>query len=58
MAGILSGQQQQQNRLVLQDLIPLSLGVKLGGDIMDIIIKKQSAIPIAKVKEYATTKDN
>ena len=38
MAGVLSGSQNATKRIVLQDLIPLSLGVRLAGNTMGFII--------------------
>ena len=60
MAGVLSGQQEANNpnRLVLQDLTPLSLGVKLAGNAVRKLIKRQSAIPISHEERFVTAKAN
>jgi L1 cell adhesion molecule like protein len=44
--------------LVLQDVAPLSLGIGTKGDIMSVVIPRNSSIPVKKTKVYATSKDN
>jgi len=44
--------------LVLQDVTPLSLGMAIKGEIMDVVIPRNSSIPVKKTKEYVTTEDN
>ena len=57
------------NDVILMDIIPFSLGtdirnksndpeIKKKGNVMSIIIPKGSKIPIKKVKNYKTTRDN
>jgi L1 cell adhesion molecule like protein len=43
--------------LVLQDVTPLSLGTSIKGNIMSVVIPKNSAIPLKKIEEYKTCKD-
>ena len=45
-------------RLVLLDVIPLSLGIELVNGKMDFIIKRNTIIPIKYTQRYKTTKDN
>jgi len=45
-------------RLVLLDIIPLSLGVGVNDDIMRVIIPKNTTIPCKETEEYFTTVDN
>ena len=42
----------------LFDVTPFSLGVELKGDKMDVIIKRNTAIPIRRKKIYSTVKNN
>jgi len=44
--------------LTLRDVIPLSLGKDNVGDIMDIVIPRNSLIPVQKTKTYVTVSDN
>ncbi|CAK8560544.1 unnamed protein product [Lathyrus sativus] len=44
--------------LKLRDVIPLSLGTSEKGDIMDIMIPRNTSIPITKKKTYFTDVDN
>jgi len=44
--------------LVLQDVIPLSLGNSVKGDIMSVVIPRNTTIPIMKKKTYFTGEDN
>ncbi|XP_058728029.1 heat shock cognate 70 kDa protein-like [Vicia villosa] len=45
-------------KLVLQDVTPLSLGTSLIGDIMNVVIPKNTCIPVNKTKVYGTSVDN
>ncbi|AES78197.1 putative Heat shock protein 70 family [Medicago truncatula] len=44
--------------LVLQDVTPLSLGTSIYDDIMDVVIPKNTSIPIRKKQEYVTCYDD
>lgn len=43
--------------LVLLDVTPLSLGIELEGGVMSTLIKRSTAIPCAKTREYTTCDD-
>jgi molecular chaperone DnaK len=43
---------------ILMDIIPLTLGVEIRGDIFSRIIPRNSVIPISSEEEYTTIKDN
>lgn len=43
--------------LVLLDLTPLSLGKSIVGNMMSVIIPRNTAVPCTKTKTYTTTKD-
>ncbi|PNX78310.1 heat shock protein [Trifolium pratense] len=45
-------------KLVLQDVTPLSIGRKVVGDIMDVVIARNTCIPVKKTQKYFTTVDN
>nr|KYP45529.1 Heat shock cognate 70 kDa protein [Cajanus cajan] len=44
--------------VVLLDVTPLSLGWKLQGDIMGVVIPKNTTIPAMKTKDFVTIEDN
>jgi len=44
--------------IVLLDIIPLSLGVETIGGVMNVLISRNSVIPIRKKKRYSTDSDN
>ncbi|XP_026319682.1 heat shock cognate 71 kDa protein-like [Hyposmocoma kahamanoa] len=44
--------------VVLVDVVPLSLGIKVFGDIMNVIIKRNTAIPTKHTERYRTAVDN
>jgi L1 cell adhesion molecule like protein len=44
--------------MTLQDVIPLSLGTSVRGDIMSIVIPRNTSIPVKKTKRYITAYDN
>mmetsp|Transcript_23898 Transcript_23898/g.32029 ORF Transcript_23898/g.32029 Transcript_23898/m.32029 type:complete len:92 (+) Transcript_23898:325-600(+) len=52
------GQAPNRENVVVSDVTPLSLGVKIANDEMDIVTPRNSTIPFSKVKEYMTWKDN
>jgi len=57
-AALLSEGFKNVPNLVLLDVAPLSLGISLKGDIMDVVITRNTNIPINKTKVYETTVDN
>ncbi|KEH36755.1 putative Heat shock protein 70 family [Medicago truncatula] len=57
-AALLSGGVKNAPKLVLQDVTPLSLGRGVIGDIMDVVIPRNTCIPVNKTRPYVTTKDN
>ncbi|XP_058741088.1 heat shock cognate 70 kDa protein-like [Vicia villosa] len=57
-AALLSDGFRNVPNLVLQDITPLSLGISIMGDIMNVMIPKNTSIPIKIKKRVATTKDN
>ncbi|XP_020225469.1 probable mediator of RNA polymerase II transcription subunit 37c [Cajanus cajan] len=44
--------------LVLLDVTPLSLGISTLGDIMSVVIPKNTTIPVKKTRPYITPEDN
>ncbi|XP_026318841.1 heat shock 70 kDa protein 1A-like [Hyposmocoma kahamanoa] len=46
------------SNLVLVDVVPFSLGIKVFGDIMNVIIKRNTAIPTKHTEKYRTAVDN
>ncbi|XP_058756804.1 heat shock 70 kDa protein 4-like [Vicia villosa] len=57
-AALLSGGIKTVPNLTLQDVIPMSLGTSIHGDIMDILIPRNTSFPVKKTKQYVTCKDN
>ncbi|XP_057436294.1 heat shock cognate 70 kDa protein-like [Lotus japonicus] len=45
-------------KLELFDVTPLSLGILTKGDIMSVVIPKNTTIPVKKTKVYCTSEDN
>jgi len=44
--------------LVLQDLLPHNLGIRIGGGGMDVFFKSNSSIPAKATREFVTVRDN
>ncbi|GAU33112.1 hypothetical protein TSUD_259630 [Trifolium subterraneum] len=44
--------------MILQDVTPLSLGVAINGDLMSVMIHRNTPIPVKKTKTYQTVEDN
>ncbi|XP_045792420.1 heat shock cognate 70 kDa protein-like [Trifolium pratense] len=57
-AALLSEDVKNVPKLVLQDVTPLSLGFFAVGDIMNVVIPRNTCIPVKKTKVYATAQDN
>jgi L1 cell adhesion molecule like protein len=57
-AALLSEDVKNVPKLVLQDVTPLSLGISLKGDIMDVVIPRNTCIPVKITEECVTPNDN
>ncbi|XP_058741081.1 heat shock cognate 70 kDa protein-like [Vicia villosa] len=57
-AALLSEGFRNVPNLVLQDITPLSLGMFILGDIMSVVIPRNTCIPIKITKGFETTEDN
>jgi len=57
-ASIAVGEMKDKKDIVLVDVVPLSLGVATLGDIFDVVIPKNTPIPVKRSKIYTTAYDN
>ncbi|XP_058755002.1 heat shock cognate 70 kDa protein-like [Vicia villosa] len=57
-AALLSEDVNNVPNLELMDVTPLSLGWRLKNDVMDVVIPRNTAIPVKNTEAYVTTKDN
>lgn len=54
--AVLSGKSDQPN-IVLIDVCPLSMGIETKGGVMNVIVERNSAIPVKKTKQFTTVND-
>ncbi|GER33819.1 heat shock 70 kDa protein [Striga asiatica] len=58
-AAVLTGLRDNKVRdLVLCDVTPLSLGIEIEGEVMDVVVPRNTPIPTRKEKWFTTIKDN
>ncbi|KAL5097749.1 hypothetical protein RYX36_002076 [Vicia faba] len=57
-AALLSQDVKNVPKLVLQDVTPLSLGISIVGDIMSVVIPRNTRIPVKNTQQYFTVEDN
>ncbi|TKY68470.1 Heat shock cognate 70 kDa protein 2 [Spatholobus suberectus] len=57
-AALLSEDIKNVPNLVLLDVTPLSLGILVKGDIMSVVIPRNTTIPVRKTQVYRTPEDN
>jgi heat shock protein 1/8 len=56
--SIIAGHGDFTDTLTLMDVAPLSLGVEVIGGVMDVLIRRNTMIPVEKKKMYSTCDDN
>jgi heat shock protein 5 len=57
-AAVLTGESELGGRVVLVDVIPLSLGIETVGGVMTKIIERNTNIPVKKSQVFSTHQDN
>ena len=57
-AGMLAGEFEQGEGLVLVDVTPLSLGIETLGGVMTTLIERNTSIPCRESKIFTTAADN
>ncbi|MCD8330489.1 MAG: Hsp70 family protein [Lachnospiraceae bacterium] len=60
-AGILAGEVEEENELVMTDVCPYTLGIRategFNDDIMSVLIPRNTTIPVSRKQRYATNGD-
>ncbi|MED6150450.1 hypothetical protein PIB30_072445 [Stylosanthes scabra] len=58
LAAMLNEDIKNAPKLVLSDVNPLSFGTDVRGDVISVLIPRNTPIPVTKTRTYFTTKDN